>query len=420
LSSGFARQLADVLLRQIRIGTLVVVGPRERRSYGSGAPTAMVTVRSPEFWRSLLRGSLGLAEGYAAGAWDSPDLVAVIRLAARNAALIDRTRARVARLLEPWHRVRSLSRPSSRRRRRRDIAAHYDLGDDLFKRMLDPTLTYSCANFDREDMTLEEAQLAKLELVCEKLELCAQDRVLEIGTGWGSFALHAASTRGCHVTTTTISRRQYAYAMQLVRRAGLEDRVTVLQRDYRDLRGRYDKLVSIEMIEAVGWRHVGTFLGACSRVLEPDGAMLLQAITIDDRAYEAEKASRSFIKERIFPGGSLPSIETLSRDLARHTDLQLVDLEDLTAHYVPTLRHWREAFTAHAGELNSLGYDERFRRLWTLYLAYCEAGFAERRICDVQLLLAKPGCRLRSVHFDRRSRQRVRLVAEEMPQDART
>ena len=228
-------------------------------------------------------------------------------------------------------------RRSTKRRRRRDIAAHYDLGNELFSRMLDPTMSYSCAVFEREGMTLEQAQVAKLERICEQLDLGPGDRVLEIGTGWGAFALHAAATRGCHVTTTTISREQHDYAVEQVRRAGLSDRVTVLMEDYRELRGRYDKLVSIEMIEAVGWRHIGTFFAKCSELLAPDGAMLLQAITIDDRAYEVEKASRSFINTHIFPGGCLPSLEVIARNVARRTDMQAVGLEDLTPHYVETL-----------------------------------------------------------------------------------
>ena len=256
-------------------------------------------------------------------------------------------------------------------------------------------MTYSCAVFDDPDAPLEQAQRNKLELVCQKLELGPADRVLEVGTGWGSFALYAAASRGCHITTTTISREQHDYVQRRVAEAGLSDHITVMSSDYRDLKGRYDMLVSIEMIEAVGWRHTGGFLATCSRLLEPDGAMLLQAITIDDRAYEVERASRSFMKERIFPGGSLPSLAAITDDLARHTDLQLVHLEDLTANYVPTLRHWRERFLAHAGELTALGYDDAFQRLWTLYLAYCEAGFAERRICDVQVVLTKPASRLR-------------------------
>ena len=256
--------------------------------------------------------------------------------------------------------------------------------------MLDPTMTYSCAVFDRPGMTLEQAQLAKYEHVCEKLELGPGDRVLEIGTGWGGFAVHAAATRGCSVTTTTLSREQREHALEVVRRAGLEDRVSILLEDYRDLRGRYDKLVSIEMIEAVGWQDFGTFFAQCSGLLEPDGAMLLQAITIDDRAYEVEKASRSFMNTYIFPNGCLPSLEVIAREIARRTDMQTVHLEDLTAHYVETLRRWRERFIANTAELERLGYDERFRRLWTLYLAYCEAGFAERRISEVQMLFAKP------------------------------
>ena len=214
--------------------------------------------------------------------------------------------------------------------------------------------------------------------------------MIEIGTGWGGFAAYAASTRGCRVTTTTISAEQHAYTVARVREAGLDDRVTVLRSDYRDLQGRYDKLVSIEMIEAVGWQHIGTFFHRCSRLLHPHGAMLLQAITIDDRAYEVEKASKSFIKEYIFPGGCLPSLEVIQRNVARRTDLQTVGVHDITSSYVTTLRRWRENFTTHRDELAALGYDESFRRLWTLYLAYCEAGFAERRICDIQLLLAKP------------------------------
>ncbi len=395
MSHGPAQQAVEFALRRIRAGTLIIIdSDGDAHSFGSGAPTARIMLRSPYAWRMFLRGSLGLADAYAQGLWDSPDLVALVRLAARNAATLDQVRTRLAPVIRPLQVARAVGRPSSRRRRRKDIAAHYDLGNQLFAQMLDATMTYSCAFFERPGASLEQSQKAKLELVCQKLGLGPSDRVLEIGTGWGSFALHAAATRGCHVTTTTISDEQYAFASERVRREGLGDRITVLREDYRDVRGRYDKLVSIEMIEAVGWRDTGRFLGVCSRLLEKDGAMLLQAITIDDNAYEVERASRSFIKERVFPGGSLPSLATLIRDLTRHTDLQLVHLQDLTANYVPTLRRWREAFLAHAAELAGLGYDEAFQRLWTLYLAYCEAGFAERRICDVQLVLAKPACRL--------------------------
>ncbi len=399
----FSRWIVSLVLRRIRVGSLLVVEGDERRAYGSGPPGATVWIRSSRTWPKLLRGSRGMAEAFAQGLWESPDLVALIRLAARNAGGLDRLRLRLAPLRWPLQRCRALLRRSTKRQRRRDVAAHYDLGNELFARMLDPTMSYSCALFEREGMTLEQAQVAKLERICERLELGPTDRVLEIGTGWGGFALHAAATRGCHVTTTTISREQHDYAVEQVRHAGLSDRVTVLMHDYRELHGRYDKLVSIEMIEAVGWRHFGTYLAKCSELLTPDGVMLLQAITIDDRAYEAEKASKSFINTYIFPGGCLPSLEVIARNVARRTDLQTLGLEDLTPHYVETLRRWRHKFVAHADELAERGYDERFRRLWTLYLAYCEGGFAERRICDVHLLLCKPRSRIASHSCQERS-----------------
>jgi cyclopropane-fatty-acyl-phospholipid synthase len=384
------RWLLSRFLRRIAYGSLTVIEAGQRRAYGSGPPAATMIVRSSRTWRSGLTGSRGLADAYADGHWDSPDLVALVRLAARNASGLDRLRARLAPVRFPAQRARTLLRRSTPRRRRHDVAAHYDLGNELFSRMLDPSLSYSCAVFEHPGMSLEQAQLTKLELICEKLALGPADHLLEIGTGWGALAVHAALTRGCRVTTTTISREQYEHAVSAVARAGVEDRVAVLLEDYRDLTGRYDKLVSIEMIEAVGWRHTGDFLAKCSELLVPNGAMLLQAITIDDRAYEVEKASRSFINTQIFPGGCLPSLEAIARGVARRTDLQMTHLEDLTPHYVETLRRWRRSFTGHAAELAQLGFDERFRRLWTLYLAYCEAGFAERRILDVQLLLAKP------------------------------
>jgi cyclopropane-fatty-acyl-phospholipid synthase len=311
-------------------------------------------------------------------------------VAARNLGGLDRLKRRFAVALAPWQRARGLVERNTPARSRRDIAAHYDLGNDLFELMLDPTMMYSAALFERRDMTLEEASRAKLDRICDKLDLGPHDHVVEIGTGWGGFAIHAAATRGCRVTTTTLSAEQRALALERVRAAGLEDRVTVLLEDYRELRGAFDRLVSIEMIEAVGWRDFGTFFGCCSALLRPGGAMALQAITIDDRLYEAEKASRSFIKTLIFPHGCLPSIEVIARSASRHGDLRIVDLEDITAHYPETLRRWRANVEAARGRLAELGYGERFQRLWRLYLSFCEAGFAERRIGDIQVVLAKP------------------------------
>jgi cyclopropane-fatty-acyl-phospholipid synthase len=395
-----ARALVLSLIARIRGGTLELVERDRRVCLGELDPArplrAVVRVRSPRFYRQLLRGSVGLGESYMDGLWECDDLVALTRLAALNVGALDRARRMAAPALIPLQRwARWLNRNTPVRSRRR-IAAHYDLGNELFALFLDPTMMYSCALFESPQATLEEASLAKLERVCAKLDLRPEDHLLEIGTGWGGLAVYAAQRHGCRVTTATISREQHAFACRRVREAGVADRVRVLLADYRDRAqlgqpGSYDKLVSIEMIEAVGWQYLPTYFRRCSQLLADDGAMLLQAIVIDDDAYEVEKAGRSFINTYIFPGGCLPSMRVISRTLARATDLRAVHLEDITAHYTTTLARWRERFLAAGDRVAELGYDERFRRMWELYLSYCEGGFAERRIRDVQLLLAKPG-----------------------------
>ena len=385
-----ARRIVLGLLSRLRDGQLTIVEGNQRLTFGHGGPQTTVEVRSPRVWPLLLRGSRGMAEAYMEGLWAAPDLTAVVRVAARNVTGMDEWRRRLAPARIPLQTVRGIRTRNTRLNSRRSVAAHYDLGNELFALMLDETMMYSSAYFPRRGMTLAEASRAKLELVCDQLDLRSDDHVLEIGTGWGGFAVHAARTRGCRVTTTTISREQHEYAQARVFEAGVADRVTVLCEDYRDLRGSYDKLVSIEMIEAVGWRDFKTFFERCSSLLAEDGSMLLQTIVIDDRAYEVEKASRSFIRTHIFPNGCLPSLEVISRCVARHTDLRTVGLKDLTPHYAETLRRWRANFDAAGTRLEDLGYDERFRRLWRMYLAYCEAGFVEQRIGVVQTHLAKP------------------------------
>ena len=385
-----ARRIVLGLLAHLRDGQLTIVEGKQRITLGRGNPQATVEVRSPRVWPLLLQGSRGMAEAYTEGLWAAPDLTAVVRVAARNVTGLDQWRRRLAPARIPLQTVRGIRSRNTRARSRRSIAAHYDLGNEFFALMLDETMMYSSAYFPRRGMALAEASRAKLELVCDQLDLRADDHVLEIGTGWGGFAVHAARTRGCRVTTTTISREQYEYAQTQVRAAGVADRVTVLCEDYRDLRGSYDKLVSIEMIEAVGWRDFDTFFERCSSLLAEHGSMLLQTIVIDDRAYAVEKASRSFIRTHIFPNGCLPSLEVIARCVARDTDLRTVGLKDLTPHYAETLRRWRANFEAAGTRLEDLGYDERFRRLWRMYLAYCEAGFIERRIGVVQTHLAKP------------------------------
>jgi cyclopropane-fatty-acyl-phospholipid synthase len=385
-----ARVIALGVLARLRSGQLTIVEGEHRQMLGHGSPHATVHVRSPHLWPRLLHGSRGMAEAYAQGFWESPDLTAVVRVAARNARSLDDWRRRLAPARVPLQAARGLRARNTHARSRRGIAAHYDLGNELFALMLDETMMYSSAYFPRPGMTLAQASRAKLELVCSELDLRADDHVLEIGTGWGGFAVHAARTRGCRVTTTTISREQHEHARKWVRAAGVADRVTVLCEDYRDLRGRYEKLVSIEMIEAVGYRDFDTFFAHCSNLLAAHGRMLLQAITIDDRAYAVEKASRSFIRTHIFPNGCLPSLAVIASCVAQRTDMRTVGLKDLTPHYAETLRRWRANFETATARLEDLGYDERFRRLWRMYLAYCEAGFAERRIGVMQMTLAKP------------------------------
>jgi cyclopropane-fatty-acyl-phospholipid synthase len=389
--AAVARAVVVRLLRRLRGGHLTVVAP-DGQTLRFGEPSSLsarVTIHDPRAWREWLRGSYGMARSYVDGMWECDDLVALTRIAARNVAGLDRLRARLAPVRVPIHRLTRRVHAPTIKRSRRQIAAHYDLGNDLFATFLDETMTYSAAYFPTPEATLLEASRAKLDLVCRKLDLGPDDHLLEIGTGWGGLAVHAAGRYGCRVTTTTISREQYDLAVERVRDAGLDHRVTVLLEDYRNLTGSYDKLVSIEMIEAVGWRYFDTYFRRCAQLLKVNGAMLLQAITIDHSAYEVEKEGRSFIKDLIFPGGCLPSLEVIGRCVTRTGALRTVNVEDITPHYVRTLRCWRERFEAATRELEALGYDERFRRLWRMYLAYSEAGFAERRIQDVQVLLTK-------------------------------
>jgi len=392
-----ARRAVHALLARVRGGTIELHEDGVARTFGTpaGAPPlhTRIEVRAPAFHTALLHGGAGAGRAYVDGLWDCEDLVSLVRIAARAMPTLDRWRERLLPLTAPWQRTAWRLRGNSRARASARIAAHYDLGNRLFSHFLDETMTYSCALFERPGMSLHEAQLTKLDRICRRLRLAPGERLLEIGSGWGGLALHAARRYGVRVTTTTISREQHAHARAAVRAAGLQDRVTVLLEDYRDLRGRYDKLVSVEMVEAVGWEHLDAYFAACGERLEPHGAMLLQAIVHPHRVFRVEKAANGFIRELVFPGGALPSLAAIERSLARRTDLRSVALDDITPHYATTLQHWRERFHAAWPQLRMLGYDERFRRLWDLYLAYCEAGFRERRLADVQLLLAKPAWR---------------------------
>ncbi|MGD9386712.1 MAG: cyclopropane-fatty-acyl-phospholipid synthase family protein [Gammaproteobacteria bacterium] len=369
--------------------------------YGQpGALQTRIEVLHPQFWADAAFGGTTTAgEAYIHGLWTCDDLTALVRILVANREVLESVDGGATRFATLGRRIAHWLNRNSRDGSRRNIAAHYDLGNDFFRLFLDPTMSYSAGIFEREDATLEQASLAKMDAACRKLELKPSDHLLEIGTGWGGLALHAAQNYGCRVTTTTISREQHALAAERIRAAGLEDRVTLLLSDYRDLEGQYDKLVSVEMIEAVGHQYLDTYFETCSRRLKPEGLMLLQAITIRDQHYERALNLVDFIQRFVFPGGFLPSVAAMSASMARVTDLQLLHLQDIGLHYAKTLRHWRERFFANLGQVRELGYSDSFIRLWEYYLCYCEGGFLERNIGTVQMLLAKPRNRRPSLAY---------------------
>ncbi len=366
----------------------------ETRVGRGGSLCAHVEVHDMRFWRLLTTGGgLGAAEAYMAGLWDSPDLVAVIRVLARNREAlnaIDQGSARLSgALMKIWHAFNRNSLKGSRR----NIAAHYDLGNEFFAEWLDERMMYSSALFTGPRDTLEQAQVAKLDRICAKLALEPEHHLLEIGTGWGGLAIHAAQSTGCRVTSITISREQHEHARSRVQALGLEDRVEVLLKDYRDLDGRYDRVVSVEMIEAVGHQYLDTYLAQIERCLKPDGLALIQAITIEDFRYARALGTVDYIKRYVFPGSFIPSVSAITTAMARSTRLGLIELTDFGASYALTLKAWRERFEAAWERIVEMGFDETFRRRWRYYLAYCEGGFAERAISDVHLLFAAPGFR---------------------------
>ena len=341
-------------------------------------------------------GTVGAGEAYICGLWRCDDLTGLVRLFVANREMMNGMDSRWAIVSRPLLKIFHFLNSNTRYGSARNIAAHYDLGNALYELMLDPTMAYSCGIFADNGSTLEQASIRKFDAVCQKLRLQPGDRVVEIGTGWGGLAIHAASKYGCHVTTTTISRAQHDYAREKIARAGLGDRITLLFEDYRNLKGRYDKAFSIEMIEAVGAQYLDTYLAKCSSLLEPHGAMLLQAITIQDQFYKQACKSVDYIQRFIFPGSFIPSVDAISRSLTLVTDLNIFGLEDIGPHYAHTLREWRRNFFEYLPKVRALGYSDSFVRLWEFYLCYCEGGFAERQLGAVQLLLTKPDCRLPS------------------------
>jgi cyclopropane-fatty-acyl-phospholipid synthase len=355
---------------------------------------ACVRIHDPAFYRRVaLNGSVGAAESYMDGQWDCDELVALVRILVRNRDRLDAMERGPARVGGAAMRAWSALRRNTQAGSRRNIAAHYDLGNEFFRLFLDDNLMYSSALFACEHESLEVAQTRKLRRICDKLQLSADTRVIEIGGGWGGFALHAAREYGCHVTTATISQEQYQLARARVAAAGLSDRIEVLLADYRSLSGRYDRLVSIEMIEAIGHQYLDTYFRKVGALLANDGMALIQAITIEDHRYAQALRSVDFIKRYVFPGSFIPSISAMLEAIGRVSDLKLFNLEDIGPSYALTLRAWRERFLRRRDQVRSLGYPERLVRMWDFYLAYCEGGFIERATGDVQMLLCKPGSR---------------------------
>ncbi|SFK30362.1 SAM-dependent methyltransferase [Lysobacter sp. cf310] len=393
----FLRKRLLAQMRGLEHGRLVLEDALGRVEFGPPAeqrPQLQVrlSVRDPRFYHAVAgNGSVGAGEAYMEGYWDCDDPVALIRLLVRNRERLDGMERGVARLgglaMRAWHALRRNTRAGSRR----NIAAHYDLGNEFFALFLSSDLMYSSAVWEGDEDTLEAASARKLDLICRKLELRPGDRVIEIGSGWGGFAVHAARHYGCHVTTTTISGEQYALAQARVAEAGLGDRVEVLRQDYRDLRGQYDQLVSIEMVEAIGAANLDSYFAQIGRLLRPGGRALVQAITIEDHRYAQALASVDFIKRHVFPGSFIPSIAALLAAKARSSDLALIRLDDYGRSYARTLQAWRQRFLAQLAQVRAQGYDERFIRMWEYYLVYCEGGFREASIGVAQMLFARPG-----------------------------
>jgi cyclopropane-fatty-acyl-phospholipid synthase len=391
-AAGLARWAVQAAGRRASGAVIEVTEGGETIQLGEGDLTARVTVHDRRAYRSLLRsGSVGLGASYVAGWWDSDDLTLLVRALSRYTRPL---RERLDRVGAVWSSALDvparLSTPDLDDDKR-NISEHYDLSNEFFALMLDETMSYSCAVFERPGASLREAQDAKVDRLCAKLELEPTDHLVEIGSGWGNLAVHAATHYGCRVTTTTISDAQRTYVEKRVVDAGLVDRVTVLGQDWRRLTGQYDKLVSVEMVEAVDWRWHDRFLAKCADLLVDDGLAAIQAIVIDDRSFERAKRHQDFVRRMVFPGGCLPSVSSLTSSLVRSTDLRIVDLEDIGRHYAETLRRWAENLAANDDAVAALGVSGEFRRLWDLYLAYCEASFLERHISDVQVVLAKPG-----------------------------
>jgi cyclopropane-fatty-acyl-phospholipid synthase len=395
---ALGRKVMQGHLARLPDGQIRIMERGHERIFGQRTPrcdlSATIEVRRPQFWAdAAFGGTVGAGESYIRGDWACDSLTALVRIMVVNRELMNSVDSGFAIASAPLRRILHWLNHNSPAGSRRNIAAHYDHGNELFRLFLDETMAYSCGIFETPRSTLYEASVAKFDAVCRKLDLRAGERLMEIGTGWGGLAVHAAKHYGVHVTTTTISREQHDHSAELVAREGLGDRITLLLDDYRDLEGTYDKLVSIEMIEAVGHKYLDTYMGKISALLQPHGAALIQAITLQDQHYEQALKSVDFIQRFIFPGSFIPSVSVIVDSARRTTDMKLFHLEDIGPHYATTLAAWRDRFMSRLPEVRALGYPDEFIRMWEFYLCYCEGGFLERQLGDAHLLFTKPDCR---------------------------
>jgi cyclopropane-fatty-acyl-phospholipid synthase len=398
LLNRIARHVVFANLKKLEYGRITIIENSKRYDFGKGGFTAVIDISNQRFYSEVaFGGSIGAAEAYMLGFWSVDDLTVLVRIIVLNRkVLVDMERG-LSSFMRPFQFLMHWRRRNTLEGSLRNIAAHYDLGNEFYRLWLDQSMAYSCNIFEKENATLEEAAIAKYERICQKLELRPEHHVLEIGTGWGGFAVYAAQKYGVGITTTTISRQQYDYAKALVERTGLSDKITLLSEDYRKLRGTYDRLVSIEMIEAVGHQFLDEYVRTCSERLKSDGLMALQAIIISDQAYRAQLRNPDFIKRYIFPGSFIPSISAVIQSAAKTTDMRLFDLEDITPHYARTLRTWRQRFFANVDTVRAQGFTESFIRLWEYYFCYCEGAFLERYIGDVQMIFSKSHWRSQSL-----------------------
>lgn len=398
---GIARRIVLRQLEPLEVGCIHLTDGADEYWFGQGDDTllsAHIQVKDPRFYSEIaFGGSIGGGEAYMHAFWTCDDLVSLVRILLQNREVLDGMETGAARFTQPLQKLFHWVNRNSHEGARRNISAHYDLGNEFFALWLDETMMYSSAVFENEQTSLYQAQLTRMKHICDRLQLTAEDHLVEIGTGWGGLALYAAENYGCRVTTTTISKEQYENAKQRVAAAGLQDRITLLFEDFRNLEGEFDKLVSIEMIEAIDHGLFDTYFSKCSDLLKPDGAMLIQAITIADQRYDEYRKTIDFIQRYIFPGSGLPSSAVMTASVARNTDMRLLGLEDIGLHYATTLNRWRENFFARLPEVRQQGFPETFIRMWEYYLCYCEGAFLERAISDVQILFAKPACQLKTL-----------------------